>query len=105
MFSNVASGNGAASVVRSSASNAAGSALASNSALRRTCGHSGVEPGGGSSTGSSPASSSVIEVAPAASSASSNGAGSAEPIDHVSCRNGTGSLDAEPPLQVVDVQS
>src|SRR5688572_15954665 len=75
------------------ARNACGSAATSNSALMRTCGHSGVDPGGGSSTGSSPASSSVIDAAPAASSASSKGAGSAEPIVNVSCRNGIGESD------------
>src|SRR6185369_12421152 len=85
--------------------NASASAAESNSALMRTRGHKGVDPGGGSSTGSSAASSSVIDAAPAASNASSKGAGSAEPIDNVSCRNGTGSLDAEPPLQVVNVQA
>src|SRR5262249_6784771 len=98
MCSNVASGK--------AERNASASVPASNSALIRTLGHRGVAPGGGSSTGSSPASWGVIEVAPASSSASSKGAGSAEPMGSVSCRNGIApSLDSEPAFQVVDVQS
>src|SRR5690606_36621317 len=109
--SNVSSGTASPATACSAARMSACAPLGSKRALIRTFGQSGVVPGVGSNTGVSSASSNVSELAPAANSASSNGAGSAEPMVNVTCRKGmaaersASSLDVESSLQVVNVET